>query len=269
MRTTVLAGLLALALPACLVGSGDITSDPGGGGGGTTGGGGGGGGGGTGGGDQGGGGSGGGGGMTPTPKVAGTVDKTTVDTELATTTTLTYTITGSDGFSGAVNVTPSVVDAQGNPVTGWTLTANPTSVTLDTNGTQTVAVDVKIPSDNQALTPTVKLDLASSAPAVEVDSAFTIKNQVTITIDAGTGAGSPHTNLPLPNSRLQIHSGTKVIFHNADTINHRIHADGGINHEPTDLTPGNDYITTPSGDADWYCHDHEGGGQARLVNVIP
>lgn len=266
MRNTVLAGLLALALPGCLVGTGDISSDPGAGG--TQGGGGGGQQGGGGGGDQGGGG-GGGGGMTPTPKVAGTVDKTTVSTELQTTTTLNYTITGTDGFSGAVTVTPSVVDAQGSPVTGWTLTANPASVTLDTNGTANVALTVMIPSDNAALTPTVKLGLASTAAAVDVSSAFTIKNQVTIAIDAGTGTSSPHTTLPQPNSRLTIHSGTKVIFHNADTVNHRIHADGGIAHEPTDLTPGNDYVTTPSGDADWYCHDHEGSTEARLVNVIP
>ena len=85
---------------------------------------------------------------------------------------------------------------------------------------------------------------------------------------AGTGAGSPHTSLPLPNSRLTIHSGAKVIFHNADTIAHRIHADGGIAHEATDLAPGGDYVTTPSGDADWYCHDHESSAQARLVNVL-
>ena len=267
MRNTVLAGLLALALPACLVGTGDISGDPGAGGGGTTGGGGGDQGGG---GDTGGGGGGGtgGGGMTPTPKVAATVDQPTVSTELQTATTLNYTIVGSNGFAGAVTVTPSVVDAQGAAVTGWTLTADKTSVTLDANGTAQVAVKVMIPSDDVALTPTVKLDLASSAPAVTVDSAFTIKNQVTIAIDAGTGTSAPHSNLPLPNSRLTIHSGTKVIFHNADTIPHRIHADGGIAHEANDLAPGADYVTTPSGDADWYCHDHESSAQARLVNVL-
>lgn len=257
MRITVLAGLVALALPGCLVGTGDITSGPAGGDDTTnpnpdpnpnpnpdpT--------------------------PTPTPHVSATVDKPTVDTELATTETLTYTITGTDGFAGDVTVTPSVVDEQGAPVTGWTLTPDPATVTLAENGTATVTLAVMIPSDNQALTPTVKLGLSSSADASEVTSAFTIKNQVTITIDAGTGTGSPHTNLPQPNSRLTIHQGTKLIFHNADGIAHRIHGDGGIPHEQGDLGTGTDYVVTPTSSADWYCHDHEGGGQARIVQVVP
>lgn len=85
---------------------------------------------------------------------------------------------------------------------------------------------------------------------------------------AGTGTASPHTNLPQPNSRLTIHQGTKIIFHNGDTIAHEIHADGGIPHEGGALNPNADYTVTPSGDADWYCHDHESSGQARIVSVI-
>jgi plastocyanin len=129
-----------------------------------------------------------------------------------------------------------------------------------------------IPSDNEALTPTVKLSLASTAAASDVTSAFTIANQVTFNIEAGTGTARPHAGtLPLPNSRLTIHNGTKVIFHNADGTSHRIHADGGITHEPDELTTGNDYVATPTSNASWYCHDHENpmAGDTRIIEVIP
>jgi hypothetical protein len=75
----------------------------------------------------------------------------------------------------------------------------------------------------------------------------------------------------MPNSRVTIHNGTKVIFHNADGTLHRIHADGGIAHEPDELATGSDYEATPTADASWYCHDHENPnlGDARVIQVIP
>lgn len=265
MRNTVLVGLLALALPACLVGTGDISSDPGaggqqGGGGGQQGGGGGGG-------EQGGGG--GGGGTTPTPKVAATVDHATVSSELGKTETLTVTLTGTDGFAGDVTLAPTIVDSTGNPVTGFTLTANPTTVTLAQNGTGTATISVKIPTDAAELAPMVKVAATSTAAAVEADSTFTIAKQLTITIAAGTGSTAIHSALPAPNAPISILAGTKVIFHNADTINHEIHASGGINHEQGALVPGGDYSAVVSSDADWYCHDHEGNSNIdRIIRVV-
>jgi len=207
--------------------------------------------------------------MMPTPKVAATVDKMTVDTELGKTETLTLTVTGTDGFAGDVTIQPTVVDSAGNPLTGWTLTANPATLTLSQNGTMTSMVSVKIPTDAAELAPIVKLAVSSTAPAVEADSALTVKKQVTLTFDAGAGTAAPHQGLPQPNSRLMIRAGTKVIFHNGDTIPHRIHGDGGITHEPSDLAPGGDYAVTVNADADWYCHDHENSNaDVRLVSIV-
>jgi hypothetical protein len=256
-----LAGVLALALPACLVGTGDITSgpggtdpggDPGGNPGGDPGG--------NPGGDQ-------GGNPTATPKVSATVDKMAVSTELGKTETLGVTLTGSDGFAGDVTVTPTIVDAQGNPVTGYTL--SPVTTTLTQDGTATASIDVAIPTDAAVLDPTIKLAVTSSAAEVDLSSTFTIAKQVTINFDAGTGNGAPHTSLGMPNSRLNIRAGTKIIFHNGDTIAHRIHGDGGIQHEGGDLAPGADYTVTVSSNADWYCHDHESANaDARIVNIV-
>ena len=259
MRNTLLVGLLALAVPACLVGTGDITGSsgnpsPGGGG------------------DPGNGGDPGTGSNpgtpTSTPKVSGTVDKTTVTTELGKTETLTYTISGTGGFAGDVAVTAAAVDSTGAAVTGYTLTPSAPSVTLTQDGTATVSVDVKIPTDAAVLDPTIKLSLSSSASPVDVTSTFTVAKQITLVIDAGAGTAAPHAGLPMPNSRLNIVSGTKLVFHNGDTIAHRIHGDGGIQHEPTDLAPGGDYTVTVTSQADWYCHDHENAtNDARIVNV--
>ena len=249
MRIT--AAVFALLLPACLVGTGEIGGVDEGGEGGEEGGGG------------GGDGSGSGGGTTPTPKVAGTVDKTNVMTELGKTENLTITITGSDGFAGPVSITPTMADA-----TGWTFTANPTSVDLAINGTATVQLEVKIPTNTAALAPTLDIAFGSTAAPAKVTSTFAVANQVTVNIGTGTGTGAPHAGLPSPNAPLRILRGAKVIFHNGDGIQHVIHADGGINHQNTGAgMPNTDYVTTPNDNATWYCHNHEGAGIARPILV--
>jgi hypothetical protein len=264
MRSHLLAGFVALLLPACLVGSGDITGigdDDGTGNGDGTGGGDG-----MGGGD----GNGSGDGTQTTPRIQGSVDKTAVSTELGKTETVTVTVTSMDGFAGSVNVTPSLLNGT-TPVTaaGWTVTANPTSVNLTAGGTATVQLSVKIPTDAAALTPTLKVDLAGGAATAAVDSAFTIAKILTLDIEAGTGTGAPHTKLPAPNAPIRIRTGTQLIFHNSDTIQHVIHGDGGIPHENTALGgAGTDYKVTVSNDATWYCHNHEGSGVARPVLIV-
>lgn len=262
MRSFLALGFVALLLPACLVGSGEITGagDDGTGDDGTGGGGGGGGGGGD--------GSGSGSGSSqPTPRVSAMVDKDAVSTELGKTETLTLTIAGYDGFAGAVTITPSMLSGA-TAATGYVITATPTSVDLTADGSATVQVTVKVPSNPMTLTPELKLDLTSSAAPQSVTSLFTVANQYTVNIATGTGTAAPHSGLPAVNAPIRLRLGAKLIFHNGDTIQHVIHADGGINHENTALgMPGTDYVTTPTGDATWYCHDHEGSGTARPVLV--
>lgn len=250
MRTLVAASLFALLVPACIVGPGEISGvgdeEMGGGGGG------------------GGDGSGSGSGVTATPRITATVDKATMPTELGKTETLTVTIQSVDGFTGSVPVTSAMMNAT-TALTGFTVTATPASVDLTSGGTATVQLSVKIPTDAAALTPQLKIDLGGSAPT-SVTSDLAIANQLVVNIPAGTGTGA-HSGLPTGIIRLRM--GAKIIFHNGDNMQHVIHADGGIPHENTSLgAPGTDYSVTPTDSATWYCHDHEGGGQARNLNLI-
>jgi hypothetical protein len=203
------------------------------------------------------------------PRVQASVDKTAVSTELGKTDKITVTVQSMGGFAGTVNVTPSVMTGT-TAVTGWTLTPNPVSVDLVDGSSATIELSVKIPTDTVALSPTVKVDLASGSTTASVSSAFTVANQLTINIPAGTGTTSLHTQLPSANTPIRIHQGAKIVFHNADTIQHVIHGDGGIPHENLGAgMPGTDYTVTPSSDATWYCHDHEGGTQPnRPVLVV-
>jgi predicted enzyme related to lactoylglutathione lyase len=198
--------------------------------------------------------------------VDATVDKTTVMTELGKTENVVVTISSMDGFTGPVSVTPSIMDGA-TAVTGWTVTPTPASVDLSAGGTATVTLAVMIPTDSMALAPQLKVDLGGSAP-MSVTSNFNVAQKLTINIGAGTGTGSPHTGLPL-NKPINIRAGTMVTFHNGDTIQHVIHASGGIDHENTALgMPGTDYSVTPTADATWYCHNHEGTGQGRIINRL-
>ena len=199
--------------------------------------------------------------------VSASFDKPTVTTELFTTEMLTVTVTGAMGFSGDVALTPTVVDAQNQPITGWTLTATPPTVTLPQNGSMTSIISVQIPSDSAALAATVKVATSSSAAVATATSAFTVQKQLHLAMEAGTGAGAPHPH-PGLGANLNVKTGTNVIFINNDTIAHLIHGDNGIPHEPSDLLPNATYQVTVTADGQWYCHDHA-GDTPRQISVVP
>jgi hypothetical protein len=256
MWITLVAGLLAsLLTSACIdsgiTGTGTDEMNQGGGGG-----------------DTGGGDTGGstGSGAQDTPRLGASIDKTTVTTQLGRTETFTVTLTSMDGFSGSVPVTLD----PGSTMTGFTMTATPTSVDIPADGTATVQVAVKIPTDAELLTPTLEIDLGGTSPTM-VTSDMTIEQKLLIDLPAGLGTGS-HIGMLPTGAPLKVRSGTMVTFHNSDTARHRIHGDGGIPHESTtDTTSGTtgmDYTVTVTNDGDWYCHDHEDSNQVRLVNIV-
>ena len=259
MRTPILTAVfLGLTTIGCV---GVIDSGPSGGGGG----------GGAGGGGEGGGG-GGGGGSNPTPMIAGSIDKSAVQTELNLTEMLTVTITASMGFTGDVTLTPTVVDAQNAPVTGWMPTVTPAKLTFTQDGPQTAQVMVKIPTDTAALAATVKIDATSSAGPASVSSAFTVAQKLHLAFDAGTGGTVPHAHNPAIPMNMTVKSGTQVIWTNNDTIDHQVHGSNGIPHEPNAMAPGGTYtvtMTTASGDGQWYCHAHGETAGTRQIQVVP
>src|SRR5437773_2467584 len=112
--------------------------------------------------------------MEAVPALTASLDKTTVDTELGKTELVNVTLTSVMGFAGAVSITATIVDAQGAPVTGYTVLATPPSVDVPSGGTGTTQISVKIPTDATELAPTVKIEFASTVTTPAVTSAFTV-----------------------------------------------------------------------------------------------
>jgi hypothetical protein len=251
MRSILLAAIFAVA-PACTT---DIGGTPAGGGGGG------------GGGDDTGGG-GGGGGTTDTGRISATVDMDAVTTELGQTVKLTYSLASMNGYAGTVTATPSVANAGGTAVAGWTLTPDQPSVALVADGTAQIVLTVAIPTNDAELAPIVKLGLSDGTTNATVSSNFTVMNQVTVMLDVAGSASGLHTTWPAKNAPLHIKSGATVIFHNSDVVAHEIHSGGGIPHESGSLAAGAEYkIANVTDDASWYCHDHESGADSRGVVV--
>jgi hypothetical protein len=225
--------------------------------------------------DEGGGGGGGGGsgsgsgsgsGNQTSPRIVASIDKTSVTTELGKTETIAVTIQSVNSFVGPVTLATTAMDGAAT-LTGWTFTATPPSLDIVADSTQTVMLAVKVPTDTPALAPTIKIDVTSNAAPVTVSSTFAVTNQYTIAIPAATGQNAPHAGLPAPNQPIRLRLGAKLVFHNSDTVAHQIHASGGIPHQGGALAPGADHVVTPDDNATWYCHAHEGGGNARPILV--
>ena len=287
MRSTLLAVLVAALIPACIVGTGDVTgqgsgSNPAGGGGGGGGGTGGGGGGGT-------GGGGGGGGMMPTPTFTVSIDQTSLSTELSTSNQFMLTLTSMNGFAGTVNLTPTVVDANNAAITGWTVTTAMPSVDLAADASMQVAATLDIPSQNMGLTGTLQIDAADPTGAVatqSVTSAITVANQVSFVVkENGNGQCVYPTGLSNANP-VKVTVGSKVRFVNMSPGTIEIHSNGageGICHEnqpcngdpatPGTLNTNDVYVQTAKsagGAFSWYCHapGPDLGGQDPYIQVV-
>lgn len=165
------------------------------------------------------------------PRVNVSVDKPTVMTELMTDNKLTITVTGSGGFSGDVNLAASVVDGSSAPLTAWSIALDKSTVTLTSNGTATAVATLTIPSENKGLAGTVKIDATSSTDPASTSSSVTALNQVTFSITQnGTQCAYPTTQ------PTNVTFGTKVRFlNNTNNLTTIIHVNNvGGNGNTTD-----------------------------------
>ncbi len=276
MRTPLLAGLLALLIPACTDGITDI----GGGGGGD---------------DVAGGATCGNGAVesgetcddgntaagdgcsascaseTSTPRLNVSADKTTIATELKSTHPITLSLNGVGGFGETVTLAAKVVDANDAPLTGWAVTLASTSVAVPMNGMTTVVATLKVPSQNMGLAGKVKIDVTSSLGVQTVTTDVTAQNQVTfaVHVDDNTGKCVFPADAGTTLARVPVSIGTKLRFFNDGTTNLVIHVNpnnNGITHQgqsPNGLadptTEANTayelpLIGTAGGNVTWYCH---------------
>jgi plastocyanin len=218
----------------------------------------------------------------PVPKLAVSVDKATIATELMTTNLITVSARGSDGFSGPVTLDASVVDGAGAAMAGWTVAWSSPTINVPLNGVATSVATLSIPSENKGLAGTMKINASSSLgmqPAVAI-SAIAATNQVTFPMKLANG------QCTYPAGTQNIKVGTKVRWVNMETTgNITIHMDrnvrDGLQHQDDPGTPpGQAYerVTAVNDDGQlsdlpmpWYCHapgPDKGGNNPKLL-VVP
>ncbi len=207
------------------------------------------------------------------PRLAVTVDKPTVMTELGTSTMITVTLTGSGGFAGPVTLTATVVDGAGAAVPGWTVGLNQATVNVAADGMAVAVATLQIPTLNSALAGTVTIDAVSTAGTQSTTSAVTALNQVSVTVTENAGQCVYPSAEP-----MQVVAGTKVRFVNKFTTdNITIHVDGNANNVPHESDPGHAPNTAyerevmgTTGTITWYCHapgPNLGGANPRFQVV--
>jgi cysteine-rich repeat protein len=201
-----------------------------------------------------------------TPKLNVTVDKMTVNTELAKSEKFTLNLQSQGGFEESVTVAATLVDGAGAPITSMMVTG-PTTVAVAKDITTPTEYTVVIPSDatGAALAATLKFDVTSTLGAANITSTINVSPIFTITINAGTGAQNPMH--PLAAQTFTVKRGTKLHMLNSDTVEHISHGGNGIPHEPgaigagTNGQPNATYIvdTTPIAlgtNGTFGCHTH-------------
>ncbi len=200
-----------------------------------------------------------------TPRLDISVDKPTISTELMSTNMVTVTLTGSDGFTGAVNLAATLVNATDTPITAWTVALDTSTVTVPIDGTATAVATLTIPSDSKVLTGSLKIAATSSAGVgtFTSTSAVTATNQVTINmkLDANGQCIYPAAGT----TNLVVGSNVRWLNTEAADSGNRItiHINNGDQYGvPHQSDPGSDPGTayertltgTPAGTFSWYCH---------------
>jgi len=196
--------------------------------------------------------------QSQTPKLDVALDKQTISTELLTTHMITVQLGASGGFSGAVNLTATAVDAANAPISGWTVALDKATVNLAANGNDSVVATLTIPSEARGLSGKVKIAASSSLGSKEITSDVTVANQLTIPMTLNNG----QCVYPAAGT-VNLLAGTKVRWLNKAAANVTIHIQGGaangFNHQgDPGSAPNTAYEQTatgaPGGNITWYCH---------------
>lgn len=284
MRSTLLAVLVAALIPACIVGTGDVTgsgsgSNPAGGGGG----------GGTGGGGGGGTGGGGGGGSSmPTPMVGITADTPSLTSDLGVQNVINLTVSGSMGFAGDVSLTAAVVDAGGSRMTDWVATLDTATVTLPQDGSQTVKLTVSAPGDVANLNGKIVVTGTSTAADAVANISATLKPQLDVMFLLDPNDSTKCAYPAGVNQAYHLKVGRTIAVYNPSaSLGMIVHVDSGISgfpHEstsPPGTAPGAAYmgtVTAAGTSGSFYCHSGIGGtlsdgassgNQHPVLEVVP
>jgi cysteine-rich repeat protein len=219
---------------------------------------------------------------TSTPRLNMSADKTTISTELRTMHPITLTLNGVGGFGETVNLTASVVDATDTPLAGWMVTLASPSVEVPTNGMTTVVATLKVPSVYAVDAGKVKIVATSSLGTQTVTTDVAVANQITwnVKVDAANGGCIYPAAIDGGNqaSPILVKIGTKIRFFNDGATDLVVHTNSanGVTHQDQlpngkadPVTEVNTAYELPlqgpvNGVVDWYCHSpSDDPGQAN------
>jgi hypothetical protein len=197
------------------------------------------------------------------------LDQTTVAMELGQTYMLNLVLDAGGGFTGAVSIATSVVDAtSGTPITGLNVSA-PSTTTITQDGTTMLPISIAVPinASGTKITANLKVDVTSSLAPANLTSAVTVDNVFTVIYADGTGTTvAKHPYPSLLTQTVSVKRGAIVRFKQMDTtpgIQHITHGDGVWTHESTASTSGlfGDVFDEPTvgiavgGSGQMGCHD--------------
>jgi hypothetical protein len=200
--------------------------------------------------------------------LAPSLDQTTIATELGQTVTVNVVLAASGGFTGTVNLMPTLVDTAGAAITAVNV-SSVAMVDITADGTQNVPVTLQVPiaASGTKLTGTLHVALSGAAPAADLTAPVTVDNVFTVIYADGTGTTvAKHPYPSLLTSNVTIKRGAIVRFKQMDTtpgIQHITHGDGVWTHENVGPSTGLfgdifDEPTTgiaPGGNGKMGCHD--------------
>jgi hypothetical protein len=167
--------------------------------------------------------------------LAASSDVTTVNPELFSSQPVHVTLTTSGGFTGDVNLSAAVVDANNQPMTGWMVMFDKSTVTITADGTTPVVATLAIPSKNAGLSATLNISATSSLGTTQLAPiAVTVTNQVSFYVSVNAGGTCDYPAGLVGGNPVQVSVGTLVRFVNTGTAQIVIHSGdnaSGICHE--------------------------------------
>lgn len=190
----------------------------------------------------------------PTPSYTVAVDPAVGEMVLGETKSFAVTVTGENGFSGAVTLAVSGLPSS------WNVQFSPAAtVDVPRDGVANATMVVSIPTDAEAAAASASLVADASAGQRTAPIELLVKPELVVRIPPNA-LDNPSMSFGGSLRVRYFAPGTKITWVNDDTINHRIHGNGagGLEHQAENLQPGGSYsvILTAPGVYEYGCHIH-------------
>lgn len=194
-----------------------------------------------------------------TPRAVLSVDKGSLTSDLGVDQVVVVTATSAMGFAG--DVTLSLDASNGTAATDWFKGLNQTTLTVPADGSATTMLTIRAMGDTSDLTGTVKITGTGDAVAANVSVTFNPVLRVKM-INDGNGACSYSIAHNSPGSAWKLKINRSIAVENGDTtLNMTVHTSASVDgfpHETGTTAPGGSYtklVTTAGQTSQFYCHN--------------